>query len=84
MGAIDDASTRALRANSEVAFCEIDRMIENQWIEFGAALVRNPEAQIDFAPVDDARAAEREEREEHRSAVKTITARMTAAAGAHS
>ena len=33
VGAIDDASMRALRANSEASFRELDRMIENQWID---------------------------------------------------
>jgi hypothetical protein len=82
IGAIDDASTRALRANNETSFGEIDRMIENQWVEFGAALIRDSEARIDFAPVDAARAAEREERENHRRGVEAIIARMTATAGA--
>jgi hypothetical protein len=67
--AIDDASTRALRANSEAAFNELDRLIESQWIEYSAALLHDPESRIDFGPVDDARAAERDERENHRRAV---------------
>jgi hypothetical protein len=76
IGAIDDASSRALQANSDTSFRELDRLIETQWVEFGAALLRDPEARIDFAPVDDVRAAERDERENDRRAVEAINARM--------
>ena len=76
VGAIDDASRRALQANTEASFGELDRMIENQWVQFGAALMRDPDARIDFAPVDDARAAERGERENSRRANEAVIARM--------
>ena len=69
---------RACRRTARARSANLDRVIENQWIEFGAALVRNPEARIDFKSFDAARAAECEERENHRRRTEEVVARMRA------